>query len=206
MDEINGKWRTISGRRVFIKEGQSLHEAMIESGKFNKTLGLGSNDYNYTVENHPKPKLLLKLKDLSRNSILETLKKYEERIKDDKIENAIVITQDGEVYHCFGNKTNVWPDIDLGDKIKNSSITHNHPTQETSYSFSDADIRLFEKYKISKLRGIDNKYVYELDRNKLPSLNNPTLEDIIEDVTFEHLNLIKYAIDNNVSYMRCKND
>lgn len=36
MDEINGKWRTISGRRVFIKEGQSLHEAMKESGKFDK--------------------------------------------------------------------------------------------------------------------------------------------------------------------------
>lgn len=33
MDE-NGVWRTISGRRVFIREGQSLSEAMRESGKF----------------------------------------------------------------------------------------------------------------------------------------------------------------------------
>lgn len=30
----NGVWRTISGRRVFIKEGQSLTDAMRESGKF----------------------------------------------------------------------------------------------------------------------------------------------------------------------------
>ena len=30
----DGVWRTISGRRVFIKEGQSLTEAMRESGKF----------------------------------------------------------------------------------------------------------------------------------------------------------------------------
>lgn len=32
----DGVWRTIAGRRVFIKEGQSLTDAMKESGKFNK--------------------------------------------------------------------------------------------------------------------------------------------------------------------------
>ena len=29
-----GVWRTVRGRRVFIKEGQSLRDAMIDSGKF----------------------------------------------------------------------------------------------------------------------------------------------------------------------------
>ena len=33
----DGVWRTIAGRRVFIKEGQSLTDAMKESGKFKKT-------------------------------------------------------------------------------------------------------------------------------------------------------------------------
>lgn len=33
--EQQGKWRTVGGRRVFIKDGQSLDEAMKESGKFN---------------------------------------------------------------------------------------------------------------------------------------------------------------------------
>lgn len=32
----NGVWRTIGGRRVFIKDGQSLDDAMKESGKFKK--------------------------------------------------------------------------------------------------------------------------------------------------------------------------
>ena len=32
----NGVWRTVAGRRIFIKEGQSLTDAMKESGKFNK--------------------------------------------------------------------------------------------------------------------------------------------------------------------------
>ena len=34
MSEIGGVWRTIGGRRVFIKDGQDLASAMKESGKF----------------------------------------------------------------------------------------------------------------------------------------------------------------------------
>lgn len=35
-NDIGGVWRTIGGRRVFIKDGQSLGEAMKKSGKFKK--------------------------------------------------------------------------------------------------------------------------------------------------------------------------
>ena len=35
-DESDGVWRTIGGRKVFIKNGQDLASAMIESGKFKK--------------------------------------------------------------------------------------------------------------------------------------------------------------------------
>ena len=35
-DDIGGVWRTIGGRRVFIKNGQDLPTAMKESGKFGK--------------------------------------------------------------------------------------------------------------------------------------------------------------------------
>ena len=31
----DGVWRTVGGRRIFIKEGQSLSDAMKNSGKFN---------------------------------------------------------------------------------------------------------------------------------------------------------------------------
>lgn len=33
-DESEGVWRTVGGRRIFIRNGQSLSDAMIESGKF----------------------------------------------------------------------------------------------------------------------------------------------------------------------------
>ena len=36
MNDIGGVWRTVGGRRIFIKEGQDLASAMKESGKFSK--------------------------------------------------------------------------------------------------------------------------------------------------------------------------
>jgi len=33
--DIGGVWRTVGGRRIFIKDGQSLEDAMKQSGKFN---------------------------------------------------------------------------------------------------------------------------------------------------------------------------
>lgn len=49
-----GVWRTVGGRRVFIKDGQSLADAMKESGKFP---GKGKTDYS----------------DFSKSKVKETL-------------------------------------------------------------------------------------------------------------------------------------
>ena len=44
-DEDEGVWRTIGGRKVFIKTGQSLSDAMKESGKFNKASDIKREKY-----------------------------------------------------------------------------------------------------------------------------------------------------------------
>lgn len=49
-NDEDGVWRTVGGRRVFIKNGQSLSEAMIESGKF-KNL---RSDYKKAKEEEAK--------------------------------------------------------------------------------------------------------------------------------------------------------
>lgn len=82
------------------------------------------------------------------------------------IENAIVITKDGEVIRCFGDKNGAYPDVDFGEKLYGAYVTHNHPPGSSNeYSFSDADIRLFRGYELEMLRGIDEKYIYEMDKN-----------------------------------------
>lgn len=205
MSDIGGVWRTVGGRRIFIKDGKDLATAMIESGKFNVEKGLSANQKS-TVENHKKP-LKLETIDISNsNIIIKTLEKYENIIKNDKIENAIVITSDGEVYQCFGNKSNVWPNRDLGDKLKKAYVTHNHIKTETNYSFSQDDIDIFKKYELSALRGIDNRYTYELDRNGKSSLKQPNWNDNINDCSYEHLKSIDYAANHNISYKRWKNE
>ena len=40
MSDLGGVWRTVGGRRIYIKDGQDLVSAMKESGKFNSTKGL----------------------------------------------------------------------------------------------------------------------------------------------------------------------
>ena len=55
-DESDGVWRTIGGRKVFIRKGQSLSDAMKESGKFKKK---DEDDYKsdrlkYVEENDKK--------------------------------------------------------------------------------------------------------------------------------------------------------
>lgn len=37
MDDIGGVWRTVGGRRIFIKDGEDLETAMKKSGKFKKS-------------------------------------------------------------------------------------------------------------------------------------------------------------------------
>ena len=68
-EDIGGVWRTIGGRRVFIKDGQDLATAMKESGKFNhlsdkaienniKVHHLEDKDYQkqeQIVTNKPRP-------------------------------------------------------------------------------------------------------------------------------------------------------
>ena len=171
----------------------------------NIQIGLSANNNNNTSENHPEPKLIGTINPNKVKDINNVLKSLESQIKDDKIENAIVITKDGEIYQCFGNEHNVWPDIDLGDKLYNSYITHNHPKNETLFSFSQADIELFEKYQLIKLRGVDYKYTYEFSKLGKSKLSIPD-DYLFNDYGLDHLKSIQYAIENDISYMRWNNE
>ena len=45
MSDIGGVWRTVGGRRIFIKDGEDLQTAMKKSGKFGKKKEKKSVDY-----------------------------------------------------------------------------------------------------------------------------------------------------------------
>ena len=94
--EENGVWRTVGGRRIFIKEGQDLASAMKESGKFNsnakkkrKELSNEEKAEKSVLIKQQREKLRerLKKRETPKNTISkndeETAKKY--RQKNDKL-------------------------------------------------------------------------------------------------------------------------
>jgi hypothetical protein len=166
--------------------------------------GLASNTVD-NVKEHANPKLLEKIDYNNIEEVKDTLKKYEKIIKNDVNENAIVITKDGEVYQCYGNNKNVWPDYDLQDKLQEAYMTHNHPKNETQHSFSEDDIALFNNYNLKVLRGIDYKYTYELTRNP-KEIDEISIEDLMEEDNGVHALNINRASRINIGYRRWKND
>jgi len=72
-NDLGGVWRTIGGRRVFIKNGQSLEDAMRESGKFSRV---------------SKNQELYKKVDEENKKIDEIVKK-EETKKEEKVPRAV---------------------------------------------------------------------------------------------------------------------
>ena len=56
------------------------------------------------------------------------------------------------------------PDTDWGEKLYGTIMSHNHPIDEPTFSFSNANIPMFSHFNLITLRGCDEKYVYELSQ------------------------------------------
>nr|WP_314609480.1 phage minor head protein [uncultured Lachnoanaerobaculum sp.] len=153
-----------------------------------------------SIDKGHKPPEFLEHINLSEKEVLKTLKKYEKIIRKEPIENAIVVTLDGDVIRCFGDLDGVYPEVDLGDKLIGAYMTHNHPPDSRNeYSFSDSDIELFNDYKLNVLRGIDEKYVYEMSRS---SYIDQTPEDWRDFYAFRHVSVIEKAKSEGFGYRR----
>ena len=180
---------------IFKEELESLLDV-----RNNQKKGLSAKIGGNKIPLHEEPIILNKnVKDLN-----EEIGRYEARAIKDEYETALVYTKDGELYKCFGVQTGVFPDYDLHDKIEGATISHNHPIAVTEFSFSNADIDLFEKYSLEVLRGCDEKYTYELTRNA------EEIDDVPDDwqnfENFRHVQVINIAQKHGIGYRRWKND
>lgn len=84
-------------------------------------------------------------------------------------------------------------------------VYKNNTKNETQYSFSEDDIALFNKYNLKTLRGIDNKYTYELTRDS-EGIDEITISDLINEESGVHALNINRASRMNIGYRRWKND
>ena len=140
----------------------------------------------------------------NNKEINKTLLKFEKEAVYEKIETACIITSNGDVYKCFGTNNRVFPDTDLGEKLYGAIVSHNHPIEETDFSFSNNDINLFMEFDLIKLRGCDEKYLYEITRNNLELDELPDDWQIHEN--FLHCSNIYKAQKMKIGYRRWENE
>ena len=132
---------------------------------------------------------------------VDILSGYAEEIADSPIEIAVVATRDGNLYRCKGTKNGIFPNYDLGEKIRGADIIHNHPVgSNNEYSFSDGDIKLFAEYELNTLIGVDELFVYILDRGSI--IDEPTPIMDFDKYSARHENVILTAKGRGFGYRR----
>ena len=140
-DNSDGVWRTVGGRRIFIKKGQSLSDAMKESGKFKVTGKIGG-------------------KDLTPEQMVEFDKQANELEKELK-EKYMNIPQEERVKAYEDGKN--WKDL-VEEKTQNANLKQAQMEYEHAqdkfehYKFNGADDEDRIKYKKLKDDAYD-KYV-----------------------------------------------
>ena len=175
------------------------YERDADKGK-SRTFGLSAGRTNNNIPEHDAPSFIRELVDGEDRR--EVLLGYESQIADEAVENAIVITKDGRIYHCFGTLNGVYPDSDLGDELYGADMTHNHPIgSRNEYTFSSNDVRIFEEYRLNSLRGIDERYTYELNHNSATlDSSTPFLE--LDEYSAQHEEMIDTAERRGYGYFR----
>lgn len=193
--------------KAFIEsqEGDTWAEKLnsLRREQYARKKGLASGNGNKIgVQPHDPPEFIRKLLDgEDRRTVLLELEKL---IADEPIENAIVITKDGEIYRCTGTLNGVYPDVDLKGKLFGADVTHNHPVGSNhEYSFSKEDVSLFINYRLGLLRGFDNKFSYELDWNANNVDHQISIFEV-DEYSARHSMLIEQALVEGFGYRRKK--
>ena len=146
---------------------------------------------------------LKKVDKIDYNTAKEIFAEYEPNMVNLKYENAIVIKADGSVYIVLGGENFVNTTV-VGD-LTGAYITHNHPKNETEFSFSNQDVNSFIDDKLAYLKGLDYKYEYELSRDLFKSdstSTNPSEWANFENVRHEYV--ITLTSERNIRYRRRK--
>lgn len=185
-------------------------KASVGGGNASSNLrGLSAGNINWIPKEGSPPRIIERI-DFSQEIIQKTLEKYESQICQSPFENAIIITKEGAVWHCSGDEHNIPKKYfdQMQKELEGAHVTHNHPigALENDNTFSDDDADLFEFFKLARLRGIDEKFVYELNLNAED--NELAGHDLVEvynlgfDFKDYHVAMMLRALTSGYGYRR----
>lgn len=188
-DDIGGVWRTIGGRKIFIKDGQDLASAMKESGKFSKnTNPIYSVKANIKTSENFQNKIDSQVQENIVQYTQELTDKYQDTLLQENIVWKTFIRSEDEVANSAYNlNPNYFKDIEesrtfIRDKMNNGNyvtcddelkyiVAHEvgHNVQIGLYNqLTDDKIRSVkgcEKYCTNFMRKVISKYEQETNNS-----------------------------------------
>ena len=171
-DDGDGVWRTIEGRRVFIREGQSLGDAMKASGKFKNLKSKGGKVQSKKELFKERLKDITAKKD-DKSQLDKTEKEYIKKVNNAKNEKEL-----SEADKYYKDKTGKnWHDEK--DKRESASKEENSFDKMSNYEIYEKADALSRETKDYQLRSEINKRLNRIDRaNKRGEgyANKPTNE------------------------------
>lgn len=168
----------------------------------NKPRGLAAGNKIYFNEGGKSPYLIGAIDAKEPVVIKQVLEWAESSIVTAPIENAIIITRTGDIYHCTGGLNTLDSIVELGDKLNGAIVTHNHPVGSVNeYTFSKSDRELFNNFNLARLRGVDEYFTYELNRD-VTFLDSEEEIPLIMDGYSEHIRNIQLARFSKYGYRR----
>lgn len=153
-DDIGGVWRTVGGRRIFIKDGEDLETAMKNSGKFKKE----------EIKNKDDDK-----KETNKNIIDKNTEEFSKKIMEQDKESAIVFDDNGkEIIFKDGEQHKVEFRGKELEQLKDMNFTHNHPTtSDYDSTFSKEDLMFAYDNDLKSMTTINQKGdIIKLERDK----------------------------------------
>ena len=195
-------WGAVIGEEERTKDGRSDLEEKVKEAANGNVFGLASRDDTREGSDHEPPIFVRNLLDGEDRN--EVLLEYEELIRNEPVEHAYVITKGGRIYHCIGTLKSVYPN-DLGDELIGADVTHNHPiNSEHEYTLSSADVMLFQNFELNRLRGEDERFKYEINRNPEDIDEEPI--DWMNELNYRHCDMIRDARSKGFGYRRWEHD
>ena len=204
-DDVNGVWRTIGGRRVFIKDGQSLAEAMVQSGKF--------KNLRSTYKKEKEKELDHTKKETDKEPYAKTKEEKEISAKDlaDELQNADI----GDWNNMNQQERDeVCKDIlakaeeKYGDKLKDDKFRKEVTDKLTDENFHTMTKVIDEKYGSSK----NSEKLSKSDSDLLEKLKGEDRErqaiarDIVKELDPSLKNASETLLDKRASELMTYND
>lgn len=171
MNDIGGVWRTVGGRRIFIKDGQDLASAMQESGKFNN---------NFKNDIKEKEKEINEIQDRINKIKTKVFLNDEDEKQFNELNNKKAQLQKERLDLLAKNDKNIIQDKDLRDFIYDYTngeyrIACSY-TQRLAHGMTEKDAfketNYYENSGINKLSENDFKNKIELSNKLLNEIDS----------------------------------